>query len=494
MAAIGNGTKEMTLVLQFTETLQRFADAYIDMACTLMRAYLSKDPVSQALAKSLEEGNGAVAYMATEDSDEILKKMKQEGITCSKGISFITTEGKRMTAVAYHLDDAEKVQNILSDYNAAIAQRIDGVPDAFKATKSGLITPLDMNRYSGSLVKQVGKTVDQDTSIIMAHYAKRAGVPLYMEGPGADNKYRVFYAERDQKKMDRIIREVSKDMTGRSGEFLKRRAEWSDDLYMKTRDHLFDDKKMVSKSAIVSQDGSAIVAGKIDSKNGKPIYHDGEPQFSSMRYYTIIDKYGECSYIKRPPDTKLNEARLETALAKMKDPIPLKPESFVAFSKMESHEQWSYVIEVQRNEYDAPICSPREMQAIAEERTMNDEAENALEADAERENDIPPEKYRDDMAEFGFTQEEMEQFESMSQNAAPLSDQSIDYADDVTRTFDGMHTEDAVINFKQMVEITEADVEKQEIDENDLDERESPDLGNSVDDILDSSDPEVGDE
>lgn len=490
MAGISDGTKEMTIVLQFIGTMQKFADAWIDMACTLMRAYLSKDPVSQAIADSLEKGNGAVAYMATEDAPEIMEKLKKEGVTCSKGVSFVTTEGTRMTAVAYHLDDAAKVQGVLSDYHVAIAQRIDGVPDAFLATKSGLVTPLDMNRYSGALVKQVGKTLDQDTAIVTAQYAKRAGVPLYMEGPGSDGRYRVYLAERDQKKMDRIIREVSKDMTGHSGDFLKRRAEWSDKLYTDTREHLLDSQKMTDKSAVVAQDGSCIVAGKIDSKNGKPIYHNGEPQFSSMRYFTVIDKYGECTYIKRPPEGDLNKARLETALAKMKDPVPLNTESFMAFSKMNSREQWSYVMEVHRDEYSAPVCSAEEMQAIAEERSMNDDAENILDAEIGQENDIPPEKYRDDMTQYGFSYEEMKQFQNMCQEASAMPDNSVRYADRVAGTYDGMQMEDSTINFKQMVEITEADVEKQEIDENELDDRESPNFTDSTDDILENMDDE----
>ena len=482
MAGTSDGVREMTLTLQFISSLQSFTDAWLDATCSMLRAYLSKDPVAEELAKSIEQGNGAVGYVPTEDAEEIIAKMRKEGVQCSQGCPFVTTEGKHMTAVAYHLDDAEKAQNIMSEYNAAVAQRINGMPDAFKATKGGLTTPLDMNRYSGSLVRQVEKTVDQETAMVMAQYAKRAGVPLYMDGPGYDNRYRVYFAERDQQKMDRICREVSKDMSGKSGEFLRREMQWENDLYMKTREHLFDDKKMKPKSAVVSQDGSMIIAGKIDSINGKPIYHNGEPQFSSMRYYTVIDKYGECSYIRRPPDDERSKSRLDSALANMENPIPLESESFVAYSKLSARKQWSYVMDTQRSEYDRPVCTPEEMEAIAEERSMSDDTE--IEMDAEDNGlpgHVPSEKYRDDQSLYGFTSEEMETFENACENANPGADQRVDYCDEAVRKFSEMETGEATINFNQMVEITEADLAK-ERSESEIDERLTPDFTDSIDD------------
>lgn len=482
MAGTSDGVREMTLVLQFVSSLQSFTDAWLDTACSMMRAYLSKDPVSKMLAESIEQGNGAVGYVPTEDADELISRLKKEGVQCSQGCPFITSEGKRMTAVAYHLDDAEKAQNIISDYNAAVAQKINGMPDAFKATKGGLVTPLDMNRYSGSLIRQIDKTVDQDTAMVMAQYAKRAGVPLYMDGPGYDDCYRVYFAERDQQKMDRICREVSKDMSGRSGQFLHREMQWENDLYMNTREHLFNEEKMKPKTAIVSQDGSMIVAGKIDSINGKPVYHNGEPQFSSMRYYTVIDKYGECSYIRRPPDDERSRSRLDSALANMENPVPLKNESFVAYSKLSAREQWSYVMDVQRSEYDRPVCTPEELESIAEERSMGDDAESEMDAENNGlTNEIPPEKYRDDQALYGFTQEEMKTFEYTRENADPGADQRVDYSDKTAQKFWEMETGDAVINFEQMVEITEANLAK-ERSESEIDENLSPDFTNTIDD------------
>lgn len=173
----------------------------------------SGDPIDKELAELYSNNKAITAESSIQDKEEFERIMKEHGFAkegkhpmTSREITLL--DGTKKAVFLVMKNDENLLQDCISEFNK-------------EHTLCGMISKEDMVRYAGVGGKTFSIEMPPDCAIAMVRRAEQYGLKLTGVGPytniNGEEKFKMFFAEKDRMLFNRVQIETMCDIEGRAG-------------------------------------------------------------------------------------------------------------------------------------------------------------------------------------------------------------------------------------------------------------------------------------
>lgn len=250
-----DGVRELSQVQSMMKMLLEFTDDSFGAAAQIFKSYKA-DPAKRELAKLINLGETKSLVVSSERAGRVAKAFEEGGVQFEK-FNHPLGGGLNGTEFVFKAEDEKAVRDMIRNGT------IRDVLDYYDNREGGQVSKKDMLEETKGNYGSIGP-LNEAEAFLVEHYSKKMNVPITMD-TSIDGTSRVFFAGGDAARMDRISREVEKDLNGEGGEVVRKQVEWESHNDAKMLNRIINDyddpengKRMPKGTIIVSENGYRI--------------------------------------------------------------------------------------------------------------------------------------------------------------------------------------------------------------------------------------------
>lgn len=252
-----------------------------------LRLASERDPAARLLFKELHGNkNLDIVYCSKEDSKILAERIKDQGIPCVAGSHNIrdrlTKSVSEKSFVIFPENELEHVRGVINNFRYE--------------QNYGAISTEELI-YTGSAIKCINDLDYNQAKLYMEH-AERLGIGINMK-PITEDKYNVYYAEKDAIALDSIKRTVSIELSGKAGESLAKQLAYENDNYNRITSRVLTDKEDFEVTDLENRRLSVNYSGATFYDKGNTVHLDRNSQTFNDDICKVI------STMKNPVDLTL---------------------------------------------------------------------------------------------------------------------------------------------------------------------------------------------
>jgi hypothetical protein len=357
-----DGQRELSQAQSVVKMFLEFADDSLGAIAQICKSF-KVDPARRDLAKLINMGETASLRVPSERAGVIKKALEDADVTFER-FNLSINGGGTATEFIFPKVYEEKVLELMR--NGTIKDAVE----LYENRPGGQVSRKDILEQSQGNYGSVGP-LDEAEAMLMEDYAKRMNVPIAMDA-SEDGRATVFFSAGDRGQIDRISREIIKDLDGKSGEILRKQLLWESHNDAQMINRAINDykdpengQKLEKGSAFVSENGYRIDVRRSDFFITRP---DGTTEAISKNpeKITRIVHEGESGPIIR------SGRLLEAEMAGMKGIVYLDASTADRFTTMNEKERQNLIREEQYKAGRSPITEmdKEELRRSAERRDL----------------------------------------------------------------------------------------------------------------------------
>jgi len=340
----------------------------------------SKNPIDKAFAQQIKADNVAIVEMPAKDAKILQSLLQKDGIeACVRTVNHGRDENVKEQYTSYLMvkkDDVEKAQEVITRYNLL--------------KEKGLTSIQNLEAISNGK-EQSFSIVSPEVVQLYIKRAEEVGIPIAIT---KHDDYSIRFAKKDLGKMNKIRADISMDMSGKTGEYLKSQIKWMNE----NKKNICKEIQNEYKHNFVVVDAKSDVIIKVDKKgisvNGK-LYTQGK-ELDSIIKRTIA------SY-DNPTILSEKETGRELSYKQM----------LSKYNNMTEKDKSFYIIQRQRDYYQRPVPTPEEIEKMGQEKLAKEKVGVKLAQNNPEDKIEIVTPYNNEESTWGFIEKEKKNYEKV---------------------------------------------------------------------------------